>query len=66
MSSYTDEGSIQEDDNRYREGSAIKEHNKYLEDINSYAIIVRPDRFIFQSCNKVKNFDKLVNLFNKF
>ena len=39
---------------------------KYLEDINSYAIIVRPDRFIFQSCNKVKNLDKLVNLFNKF
>ena len=31
MSSYTDEGSIQEDDHRYREGSVIKEHNKYLD-----------------------------------
>ena len=40
--------------------------SKYLESINSYAIIVRPDRFIFQSCDKAKNFKKLVNLFNKF
>ena len=35
--------------------------NKYLESINSYAVIVRPDRFILQSCNRTKNFNKLVN-----
>ena len=35
MSSYTDEGSITEDDPRYKEGFAIKGPNKFLEDIGS-------------------------------
>jgi len=29
-------------------------------------IIVRPDRFILQSCRSVKNFDKFIKYFNKF
>ena len=35
MSSYTDEGSITEDDPRYKEGFAIKGPNKCLEEIGS-------------------------------
>ena len=39
---------------------------KYLENISSCALIVRPDRFILQSCKSAKDFQKLIDLFNKF
>ena len=37
-----------------------------LKSYKSKAIIVRPDRFILQSCRSVKNFDKFIKYFNKF
>ena len=37
-----------------------------LKSYNSKAIIVRPDRFIFQSCSSVKNFSKFLKNFNNF
>ena len=40
MGSYTDEGSITEDETRYREGFAIKEPNKFLEDFGSAEKII--------------------------
>ena len=45
------------------------ESHKYVDLIfqhNSKAIIIRPDRFIFQSCNSVKNFDKFLKSLNNF
>ena len=39
---------------------------KYLENISSCALIVRPDRFILQSCNSAKDFQKFIDIFNKF
>ena len=37
-----------------------------LKSYNSKAIIIRPDRFIFQSCNSVKNFGKFLKSLNNF
>ncbi len=37
-----------------------------LKSYKSKAIIVRPDRFILQSCKSVKSFDKFIKYFNKF
>ena len=37
-----------------------------LKSYNSKAIIIRPDRFIFQSCNSVKNFSKFLKKLNNF
>ena len=39
---------------------------KYLENISSCALIVRPDRFVLQSCKSVKYFQKFIDFFNKF
>tara|TARA_Y100000590_G_C15670190_1_gene995971 strand:+ start:404 stop:1858 length:1455 start_codon:yes stop_codon:yes gene_type:complete len=39
---------------------------KYLENIDSCALIVRPDRFILQSCKKINDFKRFINFFNKF
>ena len=40
--------------------------SKILKSYKSKAIIVRPDRFIFQSCNSVKNFSKFLKKLNNF
>ena len=40
--------------------------SKLLKKYKSKAIIVRPDRFIFQSCNSSKNFDKFLKFLNNF
>jgi len=40
--------------------------SKLLKNYKSKAIIVRPDRFIFQSCNSVKNFGKFLKSLNNF
>ena len=40
--------------------------SKLLKKYKSKAIIVRPDRFIFQSCNSVKNFSKFLKKLNNF
>ena len=39
---------------------------KLLRSYSSKAIIVRPDRFIFQSCNSIKDFDKFIKSLNNF
>ena len=39
---------------------------EYLENISSCALIVRPDRFILQSCKSAKDFQKFIDFFNKF
>ncbi len=40
--------------------------SELLKSYNSKAIIVRPDRFILQSCKSVKSFDTFIKYFNKF
>ena len=40
--------------------------SKLLKYYKSKAIIVRPDRFIFKSCDSLKNFDKFLKNLNSF
>ena len=39
---------------------------KLLKSYKSKAIIIRPDRFIFQSCYSLKNFNKFLKSLNNF
>ncbi len=40
--------------------------SKLLKNYKSKAIILRPDRFILQSCNSIQNFDKFLKKLNNF
>ena len=44
----------------------VKGLSEVLKNFKSKAIIVRPDRFVLQSCRTVKNFSKFIKYFNKF
>ena len=44
----------------------VKGLSEVLKDYKSKAIIVRPDRFVLQSCATIKSFSKFIKYFNKF
>ncbi len=43
----------------------VKGLSSLMKRYNSKALIVRPDRYIFQSCNKIKDFNKFVKYLNR-
>ena len=40
--------------------------SEVLKSFKSKAIIVRPDRFVLETCKTVKRFSKFIKYFNKF